>query len=207
MTLPGTDLAVQRHRLYEDVLAILTGTAFAALGLVMYTHAHLTAGSAAGLALLLQYMTGYGFGTIFFVINLPFYAFGVARMGWAFAARTFAAVVLVSVMSRAFPMWISFEFLDPLFAALLGGALQGMGLLVLARHRTGLGGFTILALFLQDRNIIRAGYFQLGVDLIILAVAFTVLTGPQVVLSVIGAVVFNMILAINHRPGRYVAMS
>jgi uncharacterized membrane-anchored protein YitT (DUF2179 family) len=206
MTL-SSDAAVARHRFYEDVLAILTGTAFAALGLVFYTETRLTTGSAAGLALLLQYMTGYGFGLIFFVINLPFYAFAVARMGWAFAIRTFAAVVLVSALSRLFPLWISVDHLDPLFAAVIGGALQGMGLLILARHRTGLGGFTILALYLQDRHGIRAGYFQLAVDLVILLIALTVLTWPQVVLSVIGAVVFNMILAINHRPGRYVGMS
>jgi uncharacterized membrane-anchored protein YitT (DUF2179 family) len=196
-----------RHRFYEDVLALLIGTGFAALGLTFYTHAHLATGGAAGLALLLQYMTGYGFGAIFFVTNLPFYAFAVARMGWAFALRTFIAVLLLSVMSRIFPMFITFSHLDPLFAAFVGGGLQGMGLLILARHRTGLGGFSILALYLQDRYGIRAGYFQLGVDLVILLIALSVLTWPQVVLSVIGAVMFNMILAINHRPGRYVGMS
>ncbi|MBS9719923.1 YitT family protein [Tianweitania sp. BSSL-BM11] len=202
-----TEESASRHRLYEDVLALLIGTGFAALGLTFYTQTHLTTGSAAGLALLLQYMTGYGFGTIFFVINLPFYAFAVARMGWPFAVRTFIAVVLISAMSRIFPLFIGFSHLDPLFAAFVGGGLQGMGLLILARHRTGLGGFSILALYLQDRYGIRAGYFQLAVDLVILLIALTVLTLPQVVLSVIGAVMFNMILAINHRPGRYVGMS
>lgn len=205
MTLP--DASVTRHRLYEDVLAIITGAGLAALGLAFYTQATLATGSAAGLALLLQYATGYGFGTIFFVINLPFYAFAVARMGWPFAIRTFVAVVLISVFTKVFPLWIGFAHLDPLFAAVIGGALQGMGLLVLARHRTGLGGFSILGLFLQDRYGIRAGYFQLCVDLVILCIALTVLTVPQVILSVIGAVIFNMILAINHRPGRYVGMS
>jgi len=202
-----TEESSHRHRFYEDVLALLIGTGFAALGLAFYTETRLTTGSAAGLALLLQYMTGYGFGAIFFVINLPFYAFAVARMGWPFAIRTFIAVVLISVMSRIFPMFIAFSHLDPLFAAFVGGGLQGMGLLILARHRTGLGGFSILALYLQDRYGIRAGYFQLSVDLVILLIALTVLSWPQVVLSVIGAVMFNMILAINHRPGRYVGMS
>ena len=203
----STESPASRHRLYEDVLALLIGTGFAALGLAFYTETRLTTGSAAGLALLLQYATGYGFGLIFFVINLPFYAFAVARMGWAFAIRTFFAVVLISVFTRIFPIFIGFSHLDPLFAALVGGGLQGMGLLILARHRTGLGGFSILALFLQDRYNIRAGYFQLAVDLVILLIAVSVLTIAQVILSIIGAVMFNMILAINHRPGRYTAMS
>ncbi len=203
----STESPASRHRLYEDVLALLIGTGFATLGLAFYTETRLTTGSAAGLALLLQYATGYGFGFIFFVINLPFYAFAVARMGWAFAIRTFFAVVLISVFTRIFPIFIGFSHLDPLFAALVGGGLQGMGLLILARHRTGLGGFSILALFLQDRYNIRAGYFQLAVDLVILLIAVSVLTIAQVILSIIGAVMFNMILAINHRPGRYTAMS
>ncbi len=91
------------HRQYEDVLALLTGTMLVALGLVLYTHAGLITGSSAGLALLIQYVTGYGFGTVFFVINLPFYYLAVKRMGWPFTLRTFAAVALISVLSRLTP--------------------------------------------------------------------------------------------------------
>lgn len=195
------------HRQYEDVLALLTGTMLVALGLVLYTHAGLITGSSAGLALLIQYVTGYGFGTVFFVINLPFYYLAVKRMGWPFTLRTFAAVALISVLSRLTPDWISIADINPLYAAVAGGGLMGMGLLVLFRHRAGLGGFNILALYLQDNFGIRAGYFQLGVDLVILVVSLFYLDWTNVALSVAGAAVLNLIIAINHRPGRYVGMS
>ncbi|MEO5322217.1 YitT family protein [Mesorhizobium sp. CC13] len=195
------------HRQYEDVLALLTGTMLVALGLVLYTHAGLITGSSAGLALLIQYVTGYGFGTVFFVINLPFYYLAVKRMGWPFTLRTFAAVALISVLSRLTPQWIGIESLDPLYAAVAGGGLMGMGLLVLFRHRAGLGGFNIVALYLQDNHGIRAGYFQLAVDLSILVVSLFYLDLDKVALSVAGAAVLNLIIAINHRPGRYVGMS
>lgn len=195
------------HRQYEDVLALLTGTMLVALGLVLYTHAGLITGSSAGLALLIQYVTGYGFGAVFFVINLPFYYLAVKRMGWPFTLRTFAAVALISVLSRLTPQWIGIESLDPLYAAVAGGGLMGMGLLVLFRHRAGLGGFNILALYLQDNYGIRAGYFQLAVDLAILVVSLFYLDLDKVALSVAGAAVLNLIIAINHRPGRYVGMS
>jgi uncharacterized membrane-anchored protein YitT (DUF2179 family) len=84
---------------------------------------------------------------------------------------------------------------------------MGIGLLILFRHRAGLGGFNVLALYLQDNYGIRAGYFQLAVDLTILAASFTVLDWHQVVLSVVGAVALNLVIAINHRKGRYVGMS
>ncbi len=198
---------VERHRLYEDALAILLGTLFVSFGMVIYTKAVLLAGSTAGLALLLQYITGVHFWIIFSLVNLPFYVLAVKRLGWLFALRTFVAVSLVSLFSRLMTGWASFTYLDPVFAAIIGGCLAGCGLLVLFRHRTGLGGINILAIYLQEKWGIRAGYFQLAVDLSILASAFFVVSPKNLVLSVLSAVVVNMILAINHRPGRYVGLT
>ena len=84
---------------------------------------------------------------------------------------------------------------------------MGIGLLVLFRHRMSLGGIGILALYLQDRHGIRAGLFQLVVDGLILVAAFAVVAPTQVLLSVLGALAMNLIVAINHRPGRYIGVS
>lgn len=197
----------ERHRLYEDALAILTGTLVVSLGVVIYSKAVLLTGSTAGLALLLQYATGAGFWLVFSLVNLPFYVLAVRRLGWPFALRTFLAVSLVSLFSRLTGQWVEFARIDPVYAAVVGGGLMGMGLLVLFRHRTGLGGINILAIYLQEKWGIRAGYFQLAVDLAILAAAFFVLPPANLVLSVVGAAVVNMILAINHKPGRYVGVT
>lgn len=197
----------ERHSAYEDLIAIVIGTLFVALGVVIYTKAVLLAGSTAGLALLLQYATGIGFWWLFFAVNLPFYILAVKKLGWAFALRTFAAVTLVSIFSRLTSELVSFSHLDPVYAAVMGGALSGTGLLILFRHRTGLGGINVLAIYLQDRFGLRAGYFQMAVDLAILAAAFFVIPLDRLLLSVLGAVVVNMTLAINHRPGRYLGVT
>lgn len=197
----------QHHRFYEDMLALLLGTLLTALGLTLYAQATLTVGGVAGVALLLHYATGHGFGPIFFVVNLPFYALAIARMGWPFTLRTFAAVALVSLFARLTPMWISVDHVAPLYAAVAGGGLVGIGLLVLFRHRAGLGGVNILSTYLQDKNLMRAGYFQLIVDVLILVAALFTLPLDKVALSILGALVINLILAINHRPGRYLGMS
>lgn len=197
----------ERHSAYEDAIAIVVGTMFMALGVVIYTKAVLLAGSTAGLALLLQYASGIGFWWLFFAINLPFYVLAVRKLGWAFTLRTFAAVTLVSIFTRLTSDLVSFSHLDPLYAAVMGGALSGTGLLILFRHRTGLGGINVLAIYLQDRFGIRAGYFQLAVDLAILAAAVFVIPLDRLALSVLGAVIVNMTLAINHRPGRYLGVT
>ncbi|WP_411034711.1 YitT family protein [Shinella sp. BYT-45] len=197
----------ERHSAYEDVIAIVVGTMFMALGVVIYTKTVLLAGSTAGLALLLQYASGIGFWWLFFAVNLPFYILAAKKLGWAFTLRTFAAVTLVSIFTRLTSGLVSFSHLDPLYAAVMGGALSGTGLLILFRHRTGLGGINVLAIYLQDRFGLRAGYFQLAVDLAILSAAFFVLPLDRLALSVLGAVVVNMTLAINHRPGRYLGVT
>lgn len=197
----------ERHRLWEDVFAMLLGTLLVSIGIVLYTKATLLTSGAAGLALLLQFATGINFGILFFAINLPFYWLAIRRMGWRFALRTFIAVGLVSVFTWATPGWIRIEAVDPVYAALAGGSLMGLGLLALFRHRTGLGGVNILALYLQENHGIRAGWFQLGVDALILLGALFLLPPDKVLVSLLGAAVLNLILAVNHKPGRYMGVS
>lgn len=195
------------HQPYEDVMAMLLGTLFVALGVTLYTQAVLLTGSTAGMALLLNYLTGWGFGVWFFAINLPFYYLAIKRMGWSFTLRTFVAIGLVSVFSELTQRWVTFESVPSLYAAVMGGALIGVGMLMLFRHRTSLGGINILALYLQQRHGWRAGYVQLGIDGLILLAALTQLPLDRVGYSVIGAVTLNLIIALNHKPGRYIGVS
>lgn len=199
--------ASERHRFYEDVFAMLVGTLMVSLGLALYAKATLVTGGAAGLALLLQVATKVDFGILFFLLNLPFYWLAVSRMGWRFGVRTFIAVGLVSLFTWATPFWLRIEMVEPLYAALAGGSLMGLGLLALFRHRTGLGGINILALYLQERHGIRAGWFQLAVDGAILVAAFLLLPPSKVVFSLAGTAVLNLILAVNHKPGRYLGVT
>ncbi|WP_316203572.1 YitT family protein [Bradyrhizobium sp. SZCCHNS3051] len=200
-------VAQERHKLYEDAMALTLGTLFVSLGMLIYSKTVLLVGSTAGLSLLLSYISGYGFGVSFFLINLPFYALAVRRMGWPFTIRTFVAVGLVALFSRLTTSWIDISHIDPIYATVIGAGLTGTGLLMLFRHRTGLGGINILALYLQEHWKIRAGYFQLAVDFLIMIDAFFVIPVNRLALSILGIVIVNVIIAINHKPGRYMALS
>ncbi len=204
-TSPGFD--DRRHSLVEDIMAVILGTGFVALGITLYSQSGLLTGSTAGLAFLIQYASGWTFGPIFFVLNLPFYLLAFLKMGWKFTLRTFCAIALLSVLTEVTPLWVSFDGLNVVYAAIMGGCLFGVGILMLFRHRASLGGINILALYLQDRFGIRAGMFQMVVDGLILCVAFLLLPWPQVLLSVLGAASMNLIVTLSHRPGRYVGVS
>ncbi|MDX5350771.1 MAG: YitT family protein, partial [Paracoccaceae bacterium] len=83
--------------------------------------------------------------------------------------------------------------------------LSGSALLALFRHGASLGGIGIVALMLQDRLGWRAGWVQLGFDALLFAVAFLVIEAKLVLVSFLGALVVNLVIAINHRRDRYVA--
>ena len=198
---------LQQHKWYEDVQALVLGTLMLSFGVTLYSEAMLITGGLAGTSLLVEFGTSLTFGTVFFVLNLPFYILSIMRMGWGFTIRTFIAIALISALTRLIPMWTDFSFLAPSFAAVMGAAMMGVGLVMLLRHRAGIGGITILSQFLQDKGIIRAGIFQLIVDLVILVVALFMLPLKLVALSIVGAFVLNLTVAINHKPGRYRGMS
>ncbi|MDH2243344.1 YitT family protein [Pseudomonas sp. GD03909] len=196
-----------RHPLWEDGLALLTDTALVALGIAFYSHAGLLTGGTVGLAFLLKYLAGWSFGPVFFLLNLPFYALAIWRMGWPFTLRTVCAVGLVSLFAELTPQWMRFAELNVVYAAVFGGFAIGVGLLILFRHRASLGGVNILALFLQERFGLRAGTFQMGIDSLIVLAAVFVVPADKVLLSVLGAVALNLVLAINHRADRYMGVS
>jgi uncharacterized membrane-anchored protein YitT (DUF2179 family) len=100
---------------------------------------------------------------------------------------------------------INIESIHPIFASVAGGMLIGVGLLIMFRHKSSLGGVGILALYLQNKFNIRAGNFGLLVDSVILTSSMFIFSIDLVFLSVIGAITMNLLIAVNHKPGRYQA--
>ena len=193
------------HSLFEDAQAFLLGTALCALGLQFITHLGLITGQTAGLAVLLSYVSGYSLGLVFFVVNLPFWVLAWVRMGARFTFKSMVAVTILSVMTELLPDAVVIAHLSAPVGAALAGALIGMGLIVLFRHGASLGGVGVLALLLQERLKIQAGWTQLAFDALLFVAAFWVLQWDLVVWSLLGAVVVNLIVAVNHRGDRYIA--
>lgn len=211
MTTPQTPAAPEapampRHSLLEDAQALATGTLFVALALVLFKQVGMITGGVTGLALVLHYASGWPFGAIFFVLNLPFYGFAWVRMGWRFTLKTFLAVALLALLTEWLPQWLVLGAVSPVFAALAGGLMAGAGFLILFRHQSSLGGLNVLALWLQERRGWRAGKVQMGIDVAILLAATPWVTPRLLALSVLGALALNFALAVNHKPGRYVAV-
>lgn len=84
------------HSAFEDAQALVTRTAFVALGVTLYAQAGLLTGGTAGIALLLHYASGWPSGAVFFALNLPFVWLAVRTLGWPFTLKTCALVLALN---------------------------------------------------------------------------------------------------------------
>lgn len=194
----------RKHMFWEDVQGLVTAVLVASLGVAILKAGHLVTGGMAGVGLLGNRVTGWPFGWIFFCANLPFYWLAIKRMGWEFTLKTFGAVLAVGFVADHLSSFFSFSSLSPAFAAVYGGVLCGIGILMLVRHRASLGGLNVLVFYLQETRGWPAGKVQMVFDVGLMVLAFVLLHDPvRVGYSVLGVVALNLVLWFNHRPDRY----
>ena len=196
----------QRHTPLEDVQGLILASLVSALGMSILATGGLLVGGIAGVSLLAHYATGWNFGLLFVLFNLPFYWIAVRRMGWEFTLKTFLAVGVTGVVADLIPHWAPFASMTPLFSAVFGGALLGMGILSFIRHRASLGGVGIVVVYLQQSRGWSAGKLQMGFDALLMLSALAVVPPSKVLYSAVGVCVLNMVLLFNHRPGRYMGV-
>ncbi|MCG3267632.1 YitT family protein [Yoonia sp. I 8.24] len=194
-----------KHSFIDDLQGLALGVFLCGVGLHILTHVGLITGQTAGLAVIISYLTGWSFGAVFFVINIPFYALAYFRLGAVFTLKSLISVTVLSAVTELLPLGWQMGTITPWLAAVIAGCTTGIGLLAMFRHNGSLGGFGVMALIVQDTTGFRAGYFQLLIDAILFGVAFFILPFHLVIWSLLGAVIINLTIAVNHRPDRYMA--
>jgi uncharacterized membrane-anchored protein YitT (DUF2179 family) len=194
---------MNKHSFLEDCAAIFTGTLLVSIGIFFLQTSSMIVGGTAGLGLLSTQFLDLSFGVMYFIVNLPFYFLAWFRLGKRFTVNSIICVTLVSVMTDNLPTFISFNYLSPIFSAVAGGTLIGLGLLVLFRHRASLGGSNVLCLVIQDKTGISVGKTQLAFDTMILLGSLYFISLPLIAGSILSAFFINIILWMNHKPTRY----
>ncbi len=193
-----------RHSHAEDVYAFLIGCSLIVMGLMCLHKAGLVTGGVAGIALLLSYIVPVTPGNLFTVINIPFLLFAVRAMGPRFALKTTIASFGITALASVIPSVMELSYVQPLFAAIFGGTVIGMGILSLARHQAGVGGTGVITLWLQKSRGINAGRVQIMIDAAILTLSAFFLPWEKAVLSAVSAFAMSSVLMVFHRPGRYI---
>ena len=194
-----------RHSAVDDVQGVGFGVVMAALGMHILTHMGFVTGQTTGLAVLIAHATGLPFPAVYFAVTLPFLGLAWKRMGRRFALRTLAITAALSALVAVLPNWLELGRIEPTLAAILFGLLFGIAALAAIRHGGSFGGLSILWIELQDRTGFPAGHAQLLSDVVIFGLAAFVLPLDTLAYSFLGAAVFSLFLAVNHRRDRYIA--
>ena len=197
----------QRHSIFDDLFGLLSGSILFSVGLSLLHASGVITGGAAGLALLISNNTGAQVGTIYLLIGIPFFFLALWKKGWRFTLRSTLNVAFVSFLTNEMPKIFVIHVENKFVATIIANVLLGVGMIVIFRHFSSLGGFNVIALLAQERLNIKAGYVQLGLDAVVLLIGLTSYSPQIVLISLVGDGILNMCLAINHRSDRYVGYS
>jgi uncharacterized membrane-anchored protein YitT (DUF2179 family) len=123
-----------------------------------------------GLALVIHYLLPMvPLGGLYFLLNIPSYAFGWKFVGRRFFLYSVAGLLIFSVTVEMTQVTLPVQ--DRLLSALLAGIITGLGSGIILRSLGSAGGTDILSVILLKRFSVRLGTTILGFNTIILAAA------------------------------------
>lgn len=155
---------------------IIIGSFLYAAGFQFFLYPNAIAtGGVTGVAMIVNYLSGFPVGVMTLIINIPLFAFSWKKFGLKFIIASLAGTVLTSVfvdLLATLPVEITHE---PLLGAIYGGLIKGLGLGLVYHTGATTGGVDIVAKFLRRKyQHINFSTFILGLDVVVI-VAFAVI--------------------------------
>lgn len=131
---------------------------------------HFLSGGFTGLALILHYiLPSLPLGGIYFLLNMPNYAFGWKYVGRRFFVYSVAGMFIFSAAIQG--IHVALPVYDQLLSAILAGIIVGIGSGIILKSLGSAGGTDILSVILVKRFSIRLGTTILAFNSIILGAA------------------------------------
>ena len=131
----------------------------------------LASGGFSGLCTIIQYGTGIPVGWSYPIMNVVLLVMGFMTLGKAFGVKTIYAIAMTSMMFEFLPKFPQMEVLmdEKLLVALVGAAMESVGLgLVLLRGGSA-GGTDIIAMIINKYWPLSPGRVYLLTDIFIIA--------------------------------------
>lgn len=179
-----------------DFVYYIIGATIYALAVNVFILPHQMApGGVTGIASILYNTLGLDAGIMYFVLNLPLFAIAFKVYGFKFLYKTFIAMALVSLMTEViaivFPnlqYYPGGDTAEGLIAALIGGALSGLGLALIFLRGATTGGSEIGA------RLLRKAFPGISFGRTILVIDLFVVLAGFVVLKNVNSAIFSLIV-------------
>lgn len=167
------------RRLAVTQLMVFVGAVLSAGSYVLFqVPFKLAAGGLSGLGIIVNHYTGFPVGIFFLVMNLPLLVWGYFQLGkWPFVFSTLVAVVAFSfgadLFNHMLPMVIHPYPItnDMLLAAIYSGILYGLGMGLIYRAGSSIGGTSIPARILHRKTGFPMSQVVMFTDVAVIALA------------------------------------
>lgn len=153
----------------------ITFTAFIyAAGIALFLNPNnLAPGGVSGIAIILRELFPMlpGVGMIILIINIPILILGAWKFGKNFILSTLYTLVVSAIMIDVIPIIFRLDAVtrEPMLAAVIGGALLGLGIGLMFRLETTTGGMDIIVKIVkQGKPYLKTGQIYLMLDTVIL---------------------------------------
>lgn len=144
-----------------------------------------------GIGSLIYYKTGFlNPGLLYLLLNIPMFILGYIFISRRFLWYSALAMGLISLFYQVIQFQIHIE--NQLYAALVFGALLGIGMGMVLRSLGSNGGLDIAAIILNQKYNIGIGKVFFGFNLVLFSLSFASLDNDLVIASMIAVFVCSM---------------
>lgn len=159
------------RQLVRDYLLLTLGAFVTAFAFAAFFLPHdIAPGGVTGIATVLSSVTGLNVGLLSFLINLPLFAIGWRRVGWRFAARSFIAMLLLSLFIDVIPVFDLSG--DMMLASIFGGVIMGIGLGLVVRSGATTGGTDMAAMIVHEHwSFLTVPMVLFAIDAVVVVIA------------------------------------
>lgn len=189
----------KRKALLKKSIMVFVGCIVYSVGIGLFLDPHkMAAGGVTGISIIVNYATNgiIGTGWIIFIINVPLFIIGLIFFGKNF----FVSSLVVTAISSSFIELLQYTVVpympqvDPMVAALAGGALYGIGVGLVFRTGSSTGGTDIIVKLVRRKfRYIKTGFISMAIDfLIVLSGALVYRDIELMLLTVLSIVVFSV---------------
>ena len=165
------DWKAEGRQLVWDYLLLTLGALVTAFSFAAFFLPHdIAPGGVTGIATVLSSVTALNVGLLSFLINLPLFAIGWRRVGWRFAARSFIAMLLLSLFIDVIPVFDLSG--DMMLASLFGGVIMGVGLGMVVRSGATTGGTDMAAMIVHEHwSFLTVPMVLFAIDAVVVVIA------------------------------------
>lgn len=163
------------------------GASFAAIAIDLFLVPNtIIDGGIIGVSLIINYMSGFSFGILVFMINLPFLFAGYKYIGKNFCISSLYSIIMLAILEWLLH-YIQLEPIttQPLLATVFGGLLLGAGVGIVIRNSGALDGTEILGILLTKKIPFSVGEFVMFINVFIFSWAGFVLGWEQAMFSIL----------------------